>query len=507
MESFWKNAIREILAEERVPMRSKDITRKIIENNHGLDLGKTPGNTVNKYLRENKDLFKRIGRGVYGLVEESVTKDINLDDMDWDSIDFGDTEVTLKRRINRITKKASDFINSTIPSDSEKELLDLIVNFPLPLVKDEVCFAEILDDMEVEFSNEEKKRHQSIDKALLEKKLDELKTQIEEIERRTMQDHRFRDLHGALLWRMHYAAERAQGLLDEASGYIVEFQIEPWGEFIPGKGEEKPKVVIYNENIRKSIKDIVWIYASWLVMPAVFVHEMFHAWNYFKAGRKSRSVLAIDEPMVEFETLYFLKKLCDYTVLKSHHLHKEVESVREKYKDLVLYKQRSIGDMAAYGFGYYLFEKLSRSNVDSIKWIDAYSKKSAFIDGSNTLVGEAEKALIPIYPFRSESEADVLKLFKKIIFNKRVIPASAEKFDATKTGAHVSLRDLVLACIETIGRKCFDAQELYAFAPIFKACMPHCSDLEEALKQQLDELVKDRILEDLAHDCYCVKLD
>ena len=88
-----------------------------------------------------------------------------------------------------------------------------------------------------------------------------------------------------------------------------------------------------------------------------------------------------------------------------------------------------------------------------------------------------------------------------------MIPASAEKFDATKTGSHVSLRDLVLACIETIGRKCFDVQELYAFAPIFKACMPHCSDLEEALKQQLDELVKDRILEDLAHDCYCVKLD
>ena len=77
----------------------------------------------------------------------------------------------------------------------------------------------------------------------------------------------------------------------------------------------------------------------------------------------------------------------------------------------------------------------------------------------------------------------------------------------TKVDLNVSLRDLVLACIETIGRKYFEAKELYAFAPIFKACMPHCSDLEEALKQQLDELVKDRILEDLAHDCYCVKLD
>ena len=86
-----------------------------------------------------------------------------------------------------------------------------------------------------------------------------------------------------------------------------------------------------------------------------------------------------------------------------------------------------------------------------------------------------------------------------------MIPASAEKFDATKTGSHVSLRDLVLACIETIGRKCFDAQELYAFAPIFKACMPHCSNLEHALKQQIDELVKEGRLEVLPPDCYRVK--
>jgi hypothetical protein len=149
-------------------MRSKDITRKIIENSHGLDLGNTPENTVNIYLRENKDLFKRISRGEYGLVEKSVTEDIDLDDMDWDSIDFGDTEVTLKKTDKPNYKKASDFINSTIPSDSEKELLDLIVNFPLPLVKDEVWFAEVLNDIEVWFSNEEKKRHQSIDKALLE---------------------------------------------------------------------------------------------------------------------------------------------------------------------------------------------------------------------------------------------------------------------------------------------------------------------------------------------------
>ena len=68
-----------------------------------------------------------------------------------------------------------------------------------------------------------------------------------------------------------------------------------------------------------------------------------------------------------------------------------VKSVSQDRAVIVRNKQKSIGDVAAYGFGYYLFENLSKSNVDSIKWIDAYSKKSAFIDGSNKLVGEAEK--------------------------------------------------------------------------------------------------------------------
>ena len=75
----------------------------------------------------------------------------------------------------------------------------------------------------------------------------------------------------------------------------------------------------------------------------------------------------------------------------------------------------------------------------------------------------------------------------------------------TKVDLNVSLRDLVLACIETIGRKCFDAQELYAFMPIFNVCVPQCQNLEEALKQQLDELVKEGLLDALPHSCYSLK--
>ena len=75
----------------------------------------------------------------------------------------------------------------------------------------------------------------------------------------------------------------------------------------------------------------------------------------------------------------------------------------------------------------------------------------------------------------------------------------------TKVDLNVSLRDLVLACIETIGRKYFEAKELYAFAPIFNVCMSHSTNLEEALKQELDELVKEELLDVLPHDCYSMK--
>ena len=499
----WDEAIRKVLDKKGSPMRAGEIVKEIIEQGYRIDYGNTPDGTVRTVSSINeRGWFKIETRGLINLVGTSASTPHSHKAVGG-KVTVDVRPCALYSSDNPAYKKASSFIDSPVPSQDEKDLLELIVNFQLGLVREDVCFADKLNDLKVVFSDEDKKRDQDdIDKAFLQEKLDELKTKMEitELEKERNPDRR--NELGDLLNRMDSAAKAAQDLLDKDSGD----EVLRLGEFIPPKGDglDKPKVVIYYKNIESFCKKNYSERRK--VMAGVFVHEMFHAWNYFHAGGK-RSVMAIDEPMVEFETLYFLKELGAFTHSKSHPLHDEVERVSRDRLYRVKKKQQKIGDLAAYGFGYYLFKKLSKSDGDSTKWIDAYSKKSAFIDGSNKLVGEAEKALIPIYPFRSESEADVLRLFKKIIFNKRVIPASAEKSDATKTGSHVSLRDLVLACIETIGRKCFDAQELYAFAPIFKACMPHCSDLEEALKQQLDELVKDRILEDLAHDCYCVKLD
>ena len=486
----WVVAIREILAKNGAGMHYMKILKELIDQGYRGDFNNTPHKSILGLFSSNKSLFEPLGKGFYNLVGTSASTPHSHNAVGG-KIPVAVRPCALYSSDDPAYKKASSFIDSPVPSQDEKDLLELIVNFQLGLVSEYVCFADILNDLEVVFSDEDKKRDQDdIDKAFLQEKLDELKEKMEitegDIERNPGSNYL-----GDLWKRMDSAAKAAQDLLDKDSGD----KVLRLGEFIlPERdGLDKPKVVIYYKNIESLCKKN---YSErWKVMAGVFVHEMFHAWNYFHAGGKG-SVLAIDEPMVEFETLYFLKELGAFTSSE------KVSRVSWKYECLVHDKQQSIGDVAAYGFGYYLFKNLR--DDDPRKWIETYSEKSSSIN-YDSCVEKAEKALIPIYPFRSESEADVLELFKKIIFKKRVIPASAEEFDATKTGSHVSLRDLVLACIETIGRKCFDAQELYAFAPIFKACMPHCSNLEDALKQQLDELVKEGRLEVLPPDCYRVK--
>ena len=363
-----------------------------------------------------------------------------------------------------------------------------------------MCFADILDKLNVEILEEEGSRTQSVDATILEQKLRELKKQIADMETKAQYDHRLRNLYEPLLNPMRSAAEEAEQRLQAASDGKVEFEISLFGKFVPRNKESKPKVVIYLKSIENNLKSFE---SRGAVMAGVFVHEMFHAWNYFIAGGRT-SVLAIDEPMVEFATLYFLKELEAFTKAQKHSLKNNVLTVRSNRTSRVHNKQQSIGDVAAYGFGYYLFKEFEKGNVDPIKWVETYSKKSASISRILS-VKKVEKALIPVYPFSSEN--DVMKLFKKIIFSRRATLATTGMSTATKVGLDVSLRDLVLACIKTIGRKCFDAQELYAFAPIFKVCLPECKNLESALKQQLDELVKEGHLDALPNDCYSVKRD
>ena len=524
-DMLWEKAIRKVLDDEGKPMHYREIMKKIIKNGYRIDYGNHPDGTVNSRLSSNtissknsksKKLFEEVekGKGFYTLADtsskklfEEVEKGKGVYTLAGTSAIPAAPEAIPKKTVDSAYKKASDFIKSTVLSPLVRELLELIVNFPLPLAEGVVCFADILDNLEVKFSDEDKKPDKTIiDKALLEKKLEELKKQIAEIRKKAEYNHQLSNNDGAMLERMPSLVKEVERLLADSGDKVV-VSVQRLGEFIPGRvGKDKPKVVIYLKSIENYLKSIEKNLKSdenrLDVMAAVFVHEMFHAWNYFKAEQKPRSVLAIDEPMVEFETLYFLKELETFADSRSHHLKDKVSSVSWDSKMRVRNKQISIGDMAAYGFGYYLFTEFEEGNVDPIKWIETYSKKSASISRDST-VKNVEKALIPVYPFSSEN--DVMKLFKKIIFSRRATLATTGMSTATKIGLDVSLHDLVLACIKTIGRKCFDAQELYAFAPIFEVCVPQYQNLESALKQQLDELVKEGRLESLPHSFYSMK--
>ena len=500
----WIEAITAVLAEAGKPMRYTDIARTIIEKGYRTDYGDTPENSVISILTRNPNLFESLGSGIYKLVETSVTEKIDwdFDAIDWDAIDIPDKPITGEVEgdsTHSRHKYASDFINSSVLSELEKNLLELIVNFPLPLENGEVCFADILDTLDIEILLEEGSRTQSVDATILREKLGELKKQIADMEREAQWDPQLRDLYGPLLNPMHSADKEAEQRLREASGEKIEFKIPIGGEFVPGNKESKPKVVIYLKSIENNLESYE---SRWNVMAAVFVHEMFHAWNYFIAGGR-RSVLAIDEPMVEFATLYFLKKLEAFTESPFDPLKEKVSTVRSNRASRVQNKQQSIGDVAAYGFGYYLFTEFEKGNVDPIKWIETYSQRSASISRDSS-VKKVEDALIPVYPFKSEDK--VMAEFKKIIFSRRATFATTGKSSTTKVGLSVSLRDLVTACIETIGRKCFDVQELCTFAPIFEVCVPECKNLENALKHELDELVKEGHLDALPNDCYSMKL-
>ena len=503
----WIEAITAVLAEAGKPMSYTNIARTIIKKGYRTDYGDTPENSVNSILTRNPNLFESLGSGIYKLVETSVTEKIDwdFDAIDWDAIDIPDKSITGEVEGDSTPsrhKYASDFINSSVLSELEMELLELIVNFRLRLEKGEVCFADILDKLEVEILEEEGSRTQSIDAGLLKKKLGELKKQIADMEAKVEHNPNLRNEYEGKLGRMHSAAAEAEQRLQGASDGKVEFEIPLFGKFVPGNKESKPKVVIYLKSVENKLERGE---SRASVMVGVFVHEMFHAWNYFIAGGR-KSVLAIDEPMVEFATLYFLNKLETFTKSQYHSLEEIVSTMKSNRASRVHNKQQSIGDVAAYGFGYYLYhlyDKYGESIVDPIKWIETYSEKSASTS-RYPQVKKVKKALIPVYPFKSENK--VMKWFEEIIFSELATSGSARKSADAKVGLDVSLRKLVIACIETIGRKCFDAQELYAFAPIFKLLVPECINMEDMLKQQLDELVKEGHLEALPNDCYSKKL-
>lgn len=380
-------------------------------------------------------------------------------------------------------------------TDEGYKALDLVLNNPLPLSTKDFNLGEIISkykDM-VKFSKELKYNVYSIDKSSISARLEQLRKQREVLnkERSKAWDRYVR--HGDMV-----SAEKSQ-LLERELGEITSCIInaeELLGRAIEGKIYVKedimgefilspyPHVVLYYKNIQEASSDPV----SGLV--SVFVHEMFHAWNYFESGSQNRSVMEIDEAMVEFATLHYLNTLADSLKQSDVKLAVLMEQCAMWQKRSIRKKKDAVGSTAAYGFGLCLGENVS---ADAPLWIETYAGKSASLNpDDDPKVKEVMNALAPFYPFDKEDK--VFKLFKGVIFAKEKTRSAG--------GTRISQTDVLKSCLDTMAKDEFTLEDVYVFEPIFKTLYPGNMHLRDKLRQLLQKLVAQGDVIRVSSGCY-----
>jgi len=301
-------------------------------------------------------------------------------------------------------------INAHLLTSKEIELINEVINFKFTK---RICFRDYDDIIELEVKRESK--------TIPGNPID-IHDALNAFQRAEMvadeANARFRDLQEKLwkcydsdkkeeLRRQLRTAEEALGnandrvrslkrLLENSNGANVVPSMEIFGEFV-----DSPtiKVILYLEGYPSER-------TRYLKMIGVFVHEMFHAVNFFM-GHSRSSIREIDEPMVEFATGVFLDALSKVDATFG-------DISREHYYS-VGHKATGVGEVVCYGFGRYLIDCVAHmSSYSEEEWIETYADKSASIDPALPEAKMAISALYPFYPVKDESK--VLALFEKLIF-------------------------------------------------------------------------------------------
>ena len=183
------------------------------------------------------------------------------------------------------------------------------------------------------------------------------------------------------------------------------------GEYLP----ESKRVVLYVKNIDEACEKEEHTYNCVL---STYIHELFHAYfHYFteqhnKAERKY--IREIEEAMAEFSTLVFLG-----VMEKEHHgkwseiLNWTIKSIGEK--------QKTVGDLPAYGFGLHLFENLSEGKA--YDWINKYAERLGSINEEDELVKQYKQMVFPCYPTEPDK---CLELLRKILFETKKVPMKSQ---------------------------------------------------------------------------------
>ena len=135
------------------------------------------------------------------------------------------------------------------------------------------------------------------------------------------------------------------------------------------------------------------------------MHELFHAF-YHKHKHKVCSVVReIDEATVEFSMLSYL------SFLKDNSQDTYYECLLNKAKKSVESKKYGMGELPAYGFGYYLYDHCNKPE----DWVLAYNNKIGNISGTDPIANQYVKSLNPLY---TDNEKETYNTLSKILFGK-----------------------------------------------------------------------------------------
>ena len=369
-----------------------------------------------------------------------------------------------------------DYKNDLRLDEREKELIDIVVNYKHIVDSETICFKDIIDKVELDTSVPKYSESETLDVKELAELLESAKIQWEKIN----------DERWAIMEKARKASSgQEQKLLYERAGQLenqlgqINARINNIDDILANDGMIKTpllgcfvpkdmKVYLYLDNIKRvptfSSRPRITVYT--------FIHEMIHAWNFFKSGG-GRSILEIDEPMTEFYSQVLLQQL-----------ENEDNAFRDiliSASDTIEQKKRAVGFLASYGFGHYLYEQ-SKSDADVLKMLVKYSVKSSSINPCDPDVKSVKALLTPCYPISEEKK--VMALFKKII-----MPSSESKGDNWK--------DVILDIIGTIKivrGSTFTLDDIYAFKSIIQRIFPSNNNIEAKIRQQLQDLCRGGVI-------------
>lgn len=177
------------------------------------------------------------------------------------------------------------------------------------------------------------------------------------------------------------------------------------GEYLP----DERKIILYIKNIEKCIKNGTDVKKSEL-FNTVRLHEMFHAYFHYVTEQKKCNynyIFEIEEAMAEFCSLVCLEDL-------------SVKDPIYRWKDYFVYakkdieeKQNEVGNLAAYGFGAYLFENL-KENKQRSELINNYIQKLGYINNDDDKVKEYCQK-VRLSKFVLGNQKHCLNLLKEIL--------------------------------------------------------------------------------------------